>query len=312
MFSVEERVSRATGIGASEIAAIVGLSPFSTALDVYLDKLGLSEPRGDTRYTRWGRRLEAVIADRYGEELGVEMVESPTLRHSRHEWMLATPDRIHADGSRLVEIKNVSASQTRDWGEVGTSEVPERYYLQVIWQMAVTDVKRADIAVLIGGHDFRVYSVERDQTTEAYLVEAGRQFWFDHIIAQVPPEFDDDAAVSRYLTARHPRDNGQTLEATGDIDVWIDRLREARAVIDEAEAARLEAENQIKAFMGDASTLVSRLGRVTYRATRDTTHVDWRAAAEAANVRPEIIAAHTTVRPGARRFLPRFTGALDR
>ena len=62
--------------------------------------------------------------------------------------------------------------------------------------------------------------------------------------------------------------------------------------------------------MGEASTLVSRLGRFTYRATKDSTHVDWRAAVMAANVPAEIVAAHTTVKPGVRRFLPKFSSAL--
>jgi putative phage-type endonuclease len=311
MVIAEERVLRATGIGASEIAAIVGLSPFASALDVYLEKLGLAEPSQDTRHTRWGRRLEAVIADQYAEELGVELVASPTLRHPRHEWVIATPDRLYADGSRLVEIKNVSATQARDWGEVGTSEVPERYYLQVIWQMAVTGVERADIAALIGGNDFRVYTVERDLTTEECLLEAGRQFWFDHVLAEVPPDLDDELAASRYLAARYPRDNGEAVEATPEIEAWIERLREAREVVAMAEAARLEAENRIKEFMGEASILVSRAGRVTYRATRDSRHVDWKAVAEAANASPELIARHTAVRPGVRRFLPRIGGLLE-
>jgi putative phage-type endonuclease len=306
MFTEEDLALRRAGIGSSEIAAVVGLSPWATALDVYARKLGFEEEFADSEFMRWGRLLEPVIADRYAQELGVELVTSQTVRHVEYEWMVATPDRLYADGSRLVEIKNVSAPRGYEWGESGTSRVPERYYLQVLWQMIVTGVHAADLAALVGGHDLRVYEIPYDPELAAYLVEVGREFWFDHVVARVPPEIDDMEAAGRYLAVRYPRDSGETVEADWEIDVWIDRLREAREVLAEAEAAKLEAECRIKEFMGEASTLVSRNGRVTYKSTKDIVVVDWKAAALEGQVPRDVIAAHTRIRPGGRRFVPRF------
>lgn len=308
MLTPEQVALRATGIGASEIAAIVGLSPYATAMDVWLQKIGAVEGKPDTPYMAWGRKLESVIAEQYAATCGVELLESTTLRHPEHEWMLATPDRILADRSKLVEIKNVSAARSGEWGEPGMSEVPERYYLQVLWQMAVTGIDRADVAALVGGNDFRIYRVARDLRMEAWLIEIGRQFWFDHVVAEEAPPADDQETIARYLSIRYPRDSGQTVEATPEIEIWIDRLREAREAIEEAEALRLEAENRIKAYMGDAATLVSRYGTITFKATRDIKFVDWKAAATAARLPDTLIDQHTTFKPGVRRFLPKFEG----
>jgi putative phage-type endonuclease len=306
MFTPEDAALRRAGIGSSEIAAVVGLSPYATALDVYARKLGLEEETPDNEYMRWGRLLEPVIADRYALELGVELVTSPTVRHPEHEWMVASPDRLYSDGSRLVEIKNVSAPRGVEWGESGTSRVPERYYLQVLWQMMVTGVHAADLAALVGGHDFRVYEIRYDAQLASYLREAAREFWFEHVLTRVPPELDDFEAAARYLAIRYPRDSGATVEADWEIELWIERLREAREILAAAEAAKLEAECRIKEYMGDASTLVSRNGRVTYKTTKDVVVVDWKAAAVAARVPKHVISAHTKVRPGPRRFVPRF------
>jgi len=307
MFTPEDIALRRAGIGSSEIAAVVGLSPYATALDIYARKLGIEDEQPDNEFMRWGRMLEPVIADRYAQRYHVDLVTSPTVRHPEHEWMVASPDRIYADGSRLVEIKNVSASRAYEWGEAGSTRVPERYYLQVLWQMAVTGIHRADLAALVGGNDLRVYDVAYDPTLVEYLTHVGREFWVDHVLAGVPPEIDDLTAAGRYLAVRYPRDSGETIEADWEIELWIDRLREAREILESAEATRQEAELRIKEFMGEASTLVGRNGRVTYKSTKDVVIVDWKAAVMEAKVAREVIAAHTSVRPGSRRFLPRFS-----
>jgi putative phage-type endonuclease len=306
VLTAEQQAVRNSGIGASEIAAIVGLSPYENALDVYFRKVGQADARPDSTYMRWGRLLESVIADRYAEEYCVELVESTTVRHPEREWMVATPDRLWKDGSRLVEIKNVSARNAHEWGEPWTSQIPERYFLQVLWQMAVTDTESADVVALIGGNDLRVYTAERDPQLEAWLVDVGQEFWHEHVLAGVEPPVEDWEATARYLSMRYPRDNGETVIATPEVEAWLDRLREAREVIEQAEAARLQAEVKIKEFMGDASTLVGLNGRVSYRASKDATVVDWRAAAMAAGVPREVIESYTVTRPGSRRFLPRF------
>jgi putative phage-type endonuclease len=306
VLTTEQQSIRNTGIGASEIAAIVGLSPHENALDVYMRKVGRAATRPDTPHTRWGRLLESVIADRYAEEYGVDLVESTTVRHPEHDWMVATPDRVWRDGSRLVEIKNVSARSAREWGEPWTSQIPERYFLQVLWQMAVTGTESADVVALIGGHDLRVYTTERDAQVEAWLVDAGREFWEEHVLAQVEPAVEDWEATARYLSLRYPRDNGETVMASPEIEAWLARLREAREIIEQADASRLQAEVKIKEFMGEASTLVGLNGRVSYRAPKDAAVVDWRAAAIASGASREVVESHTTTRPGTRRFLARF------
>lgn len=305
MLTPEQKALRSRGVGASEIAAIVGLSPYETALDVYLRKRGLLPSSPDNAYTKWGRTLEAVIADRYAEEYDVELVTSGTVRHPEREWMLATPDRLTADGTRLIEIKNVGANRAFEWGASGTSRIPERYYLQVLWQMAVTGVREADLVALIGGNDLRVYAVEHDAKIEEYMIEVAREFWFDHVVAENPPEVEELDSTARYLSLRYPRDSGESIEATPEIEAWIDRLRELREIGEQVEAAKIEAELAIKEFMGEASTLTSRLGRITYKSTKDIQTVDWRGAARAAQVPADVIAEHTTTKPGPRRFLPK-------
>jgi putative phage-type endonuclease len=180
---------RKTGLGATDSAAVCGLSPYQSALGVFLDKTGRLPERPATAAMTWGLRLEPVLADAYAEETGRTVRPPPTnLRHPDHPWMLANPDRLTACG-RIVELKTCSAFAADAWGAPGTDEVPEYYLVQVAHQMAVTGLGVTDVAVLIGGQDFRVYTVRRDERLVGRLVEIGAAFW-GRVLRDDPPPPD--------------------------------------------------------------------------------------------------------------------------
>lgn len=299
---------RATGIGASEIACIVERSPYACALDIYCLKLGLTGEKPSNPYLRWGHLLEAPIAIAYTEETGIALVGDgcETLHHPEHPWALATPDRIAFDGSRLVEIKTAGRWQSDAWGEPGTDQVPEHYLLQVAWQMAVTDIDRADIAVLLEGHDFRIYSVERDRELEAMLLEEGRRFWCDHVQAQVQPAARAGEDLDRYLTARYPRETAPLAPASEAASALALELREIRAGLKALEARESEVVAALKAEIAEAEGIEGAWGRITWKAPKASTSVDWKAIAAALNPSAELLARHSTTKPGSRRFLPKF------
>jgi putative phage-type endonuclease len=302
-----DHAMRLSGIGASEISAVCGISPFDTPLGVYLRKTGQGR-KADSERMRWGRLLESVIAARYEDETGALLRGDGTItvRHPEHSWMLATPDRFYADMSRLVEIKNVAADRARSFGESGTCDVPDVYIAQVCWQQAVTGIHSAHLVALIGGSDLRVYDVPWNETLAGELIERGRAFWYGHVIAGVPPEPSDPAEWDDYLSARYPADSGETIEADESLEYEVARLVEARAAIAEAEAVKADAERAIKSALGEASVLRSRAGTVTWKAARPSRVTDWKECALAV-ADPETIAAHTTTKAGSRRFLVKET-----
>jgi predicted phage-related endonuclease len=127
---------------------------------------------------KWGRRLEDVVAQAYQEETGRE-VTTPivkTMHHPIHHWIGASLDRVTCDGDgRILECK--TSNQSQEWGTPGTDEVPEHYAIQVQHQMYVTGVGVTDIAVLINGSDFRVFTVERNDRLIEKLLLILSDFW---------------------------------------------------------------------------------------------------------------------------------------
>lgn len=296
---------RATGIGASEIAAIVGLSPYTSPLDIYLRKVGLTEEFAGNESSRWGIRLEPAIAEAYTAETGIELTGDgrTTIVHPVHEFALCTPDRIAADRSRVVEIKTAGIRMAHLWGEPGSDDVPEYYLTQVAWQMAVLDIDAADIAVLIGGSDFRIYSVPRDRELEEALIEAARRFWYDNVMAHEAPSPRDSDEYARVLAAKYPTDRiPDLIEADGETVEAVHALRELRAEIKRLQADELEAENLIKAAIGEHAGVFGHFGKITWKATKERAVTDYKALA--ASLDPAVVKAFTQTKPGVRRFLP--------
>src|SRR4051812_24779541 len=122
---------RLSGIGGSEIAVVVGISPYAGFIDVWAVKVEGRVFEGNAA-TRRGQILEPAVAAWYAEETGAQLREVGTIRHPTREIALATPDRIAtlAGSERLVEIKTANLRQIDKWGEPGTDEVPAQYLAQ--------------------------------------------------------------------------------------------------------------------------------------------------------------------------------------
>lgn len=186
---------RRSGLGSSDAAAILGLSPYRTALHVYEDKVtGVSAPENASMH--WGTLLEGVVASAYAAETNRIVVEPSGLvtKHPRYPWMLASIDRWALDpapgqSKRILECKTCSYTRAHLWGQPGTDEIPRDYYVQVQHQMCVHEAALADVAVLIDNSDFRIYSVMRNDDFCEGLVQTLKDFWAQ-VLERVPPAPD--------------------------------------------------------------------------------------------------------------------------
>lgn len=180
---------RQSGIGSSEAAAAIGVSEYEddTPLNLYLRKLGLLPPLAENSAMTWGKRLEPLVAEAYMERIGCRYVaDQHFARSSTYPHMLATVDRIRDDG-RVVELKTAGARLADKWGPDGSDEIPANYVAQVTHQLIVLDAEVADVAVLIGGNDFRCYTIHRNPDVADAIIRREEAFW-RCVTDRTPPE----------------------------------------------------------------------------------------------------------------------------
>ena len=245
---------RKKGIGGSDIAAILGVSKFKTALDVYLSKT-TEQPEQKGEHLYWGHALENPIIDRFIQDTGANVIRQPEMRrHPDYEWAIANADALITNGDTIeaiLEIKTSSAFKSREWGADDTDEVPIEYIAQVQWYMWIYDVQEAYLAALIGGNQYRQYHITRDDELIAMLAEKAQAFWQNHVIPRIPPEPQDGADAQKL----YPSDNGDTAEADSDTLTAYAELRELKAQEKELKAQIAAKEDLLKIKIGSYSAM---------------------------------------------------------
>jgi putative phage-type endonuclease len=204
----ETAIDRSTYLGSSDIAAVMGLSPWRTAYEVFEGKqegfVAFEDP-DKAKILRRGVRFEPVILDMLQEETGV-WITGRNVRHVDHQYpfLACEIDAEATDEQTLnisnVEIKSVSPWAAGDWGAEGTDEIPLYYACQVMFSLMVTGRKYATVAALIGSDDLRVYRINRDEPLIDYIRKAAVDFWTNNVLANVPPTPKSSEDASKVLS----------------------------------------------------------------------------------------------------------------
>lgn len=323
---------RKKGIGGTDAAAILGVSRWSSELQVWLDKRGEGLPVEESEPMKWGRAVEEAIATEYAIRHG-RLLWNPegVMAHPEHPILIGTPDRIVLDTmtSRPAYGLEIKTSRYGDgFGDSGSQEVPHDYAAQCAHYMAITGAERWDLAVLIGGNEYREYTLERDPDLEAAMVDRLLRWWQRHIVEGVRPEIDGSEATRRWLHQKYPKNVGSIAPAGAADEAVAAKLAQAREAQAAWERVRDECENKLKAVIGDAEGLAGSGWKATWKLAKGRVVTDWQAVAaeiaeqyswatvferehERARFKAEALAAaaekFTAESAGSRRFLFRAT-----
>jgi putative phage-type endonuclease len=231
---------------------VLGISPWESPFSLYWRKVnGWDADLSDEM--EWGTRLEDAIALKYVTVHPDRFQARASLMVGAQPWMLATPDRLLYDdpwsGAPAIGLLETKCAHSGDgWGEPGTSQIPVNYRAQVLWQMAVTGLYWADVAVLVAGSDYREYTVLRDERDIAVMVEAGRRF-MARLEAGEPPPIDDHHATLATVKRLHPDLDDTEVEVSQRLATGY---RRACEMARKAKAVKARYEALLRAEMGRA------------------------------------------------------------
>lgn len=265
MITATQRTNRLAGIGASEVAAVLGLDPYRTAYDVWAEKTGKVErpDEAPSAAARMGNVLEPVIGELAEAEIGTRLVRPTGTYKSDNGVMIANLDFQVGKAQRGADIVEAKATQLADgWGEAGTCDVPERVYVQVHAQMLCSASTLAYVARLFGrfGFEFSLYRVPFTASLGHTIEDAVCDFWHKNVEKDVPPAGSLPGEETLKLYRRLP---GKVTEI--DANTLAD-WRAKDAAKKTAEKLADEAKARVLAELGDAEEGdAGAAGRVTYR-----------------------------------------------
>jgi putative phage-type endonuclease len=242
--------ARAQGLGGSEIAAVVGLSPWESRFSLWMRKAGATSPQPESPEMEWGTRLEDAVAAKFAEgHPDWNFGRGSTWRHVDRPWQIANPDRMLLYGPSTYELLECkTALYAYEWGPDGSDEIPVYYRAQVLWYLDTFGLDTAHVAVLIGGHDYREYVIPASPEDQAFLREAGREF-LASVDADLPPDIDAHSATYQALRELHPEIEPRTVDVSPVTALaWVG----ARAALKAAEGVEQLARSRLAAEMGMA------------------------------------------------------------
>lgn len=299
---------RKQGIGSSDAAAAVGLNPYKSQLELWLEKTGRDallpkiDPQDEESPTYWGNILEPIVATHYTQRTGHRVRRiNAVLQHPDPTlgWMLANIDRevIGASAVQILECKTAGINGARLWKD----GIPVYVQLQVMHQLAVTGKQAADVAVLLGGQHLEIHRIERDDELIARLIELERDFW-SYVQRDTPPPADGSESADQALRCLYLEDHGHTLDFTQDarLSAAFDELQSVRANLDLQGKREDELKQQLQQAMGDASRATFANGAVSWRKAKDSVMLD---VPLLLKEKPYLLARYPTTKTGSRRFL---------
>ena len=299
---------RKQGIGSSDAAAAVGLNPYKSQLELWLEKTGRDEnlpkvdPHDEESPMYWGNILEPIVAAHYTKRTGNRVRRiNAVLQHPDPAlpWMLANIDRevTGAPDVQILECKTAGINGARLWKE----GVPEYVQLQVHHQLAVTGKQAADVAVLLGGQHLDIHRIERDDRLIARLIELERQFW-QYVETDTPPPADGSDSAESALRCLYPEDTGQTVDFRDhrNLSACFADLLAVRQSIAEQEKLEAQLKQTLQQAMGNATRADFETGSVTWKKAKDSVVLD---VTRLLKDQPDLPQRYALAKTGSRRFL---------
>jgi putative phage-type endonuclease len=263
MSTSEQAMSRRGFIGGSDAAAALDMNPYLSAVELWERKTGRAVEFSGNDATHWGKLLEGVVRQEYAERTGrVVRLPERAIMHATVPYVGCHPDGITDDG-RLYEGK--TARFADGWGESGTDEIPHHYLIQVQHNMMCCQLSVAEVAVLIGGQEFRLYEIPADRELQESILDGEIMFW-QHVERDEPPAIDlESPGALEILKRLYTGTNGRVLTADEECERHYAAYLAATAQCKAADTAAKMHKAALLAFMEEAAVLKFKDGKCLRR-----------------------------------------------
>ena len=265
---------RKLGLGGSDMAAVLGLSPWRSPIDVWLDKTSDTVEEKESEPMYWGNVLEEVVAQEFAKRSGYKVRNNNfTLQSEEYPYLLANIDREIVGLDAGLECKTANAFKANEWDG---DNVPDAYYIQCQHYMAVTGKSSWWIACLVGGNTFYYKEIKRNEEVIAAIIDTGAAFW-ELVESKTMPAPDDTKQCENALKKLYQKSNGQSVELPANYGNMIIDYLEIKNQLSELETKKRGIENVMKDFLKDNEKATYGEHYVSWKSTKQRETFDAKA-----------------------------------
>lgn len=257
---------RNKGIGGSDAGIIMGLNPYKSINDLWLEKTNQVEQEDltDNEYVYWGNQLEDMVAKEFAKRSNYKVRRMGTVQSNEYPFMIANIDRWIVGENFGLECKTANAFAGKNWED---DELPDSYYCQCLHYMAVTGAPCWYIAVLLGGNKFIYKKIDRNEDDIKTLIKEENKFW-DLVKTKKAPPVDASKACANALNVMFKGNKDSETVLPDKALELIKNIDESTEIIDKLKEDVQLNKNKLMALMGDFE--IGRVGnrKVTWKMTK--------------------------------------------
>lgn len=295
--------ARKAGIGASEVATVVGLNPYETPLELWRRKVGIDPPKEENAAMRRGHYCEDAVAQWWAHETGREVIAASAVDFlfidKEKDFLRVSPDRTFwlPEAVRNDDNKGILECKTTNM-VVDPNDLPKWWFCQVQMNLGVAGYSHGSIAWLGHGFEFGYVDVEFIPSFYDMLVEAVTKFWTVNVRQMIEP---DPVNVRDIVNKYSKHVGGKVVEVNDEILDAYHQLKEVKEQLSTLEEQKTELEDKMKMCFGDAEAIAyDGATLATWKAAKDSVKLDEKAFKEA---NPDEWQKYAKTVPGSRRFL---------
>lgn len=249
--------ARSEGIGASEVASILGVSPFESAYQLWLRKKGVTPPKEENFAMKAGHYLEDAVASFYKDETGCTIIKSSAVdfmyADKERPFLRVSPDRTfwkagdaHNEANKcILECKTTQRT-------IDPDDIPNHWFVQVQMNLGVAGFKTGALAWLTAARTFGQIEIPFQEDFYGMLVDEVSRFWYDYIVGDKEPEATTVGdVVAKYIRSTE----GKIVDATPEVFEAYKDLKEVSRQIAELEEKEKSLSNALKVALQDAEVL---------------------------------------------------------
>lgn len=243
---------RRSCLGGTDIAAILGIHPYRTAFDVWLEKTGQAEAFEGNERTEMGTGLEPYIAAKYEKQTGHTVVKGSFIRHPEVPYFGGHVDYVVPEGPHVVECKLVGVRALYRWTDPGPEQVvPDEYWCQAQWYQMLTGYQCCD---LVAQKEFKVkldiYPILRDDVFIERAILAGHDFWNTYVLPKVAPPLSAAESAGKWLAKTYPHAGREIIQAPEHRD-FMEAYFSIESEYEEVKRDYETTRNRIKNLIGE-------------------------------------------------------------
>lgn len=261
----QELERRKKHIGSSDMPVILGLSPWRTAYDLWLEKTGKLMPQASSENEAMalGHAMEGHLLRWGAQQIGDIKIIRNQFRVHQAGILSCTHDALERTGKPIgLEAKTAGIlrgfADREEWGEDKTDEIPENYIIQCQVQLMVSGLEIVYVPALLGGRGRHLYVVKPNKDIQDIILERAHDFWEKNVLRDIPPEGLPSIDVARYI--RRSTGKRVNLEArlVNEWRILDAAAKEAADKADQAKAAVLAALGDAEQGDSDAGIVIAK------------------------------------------------------